>query len=603
MQELSTNVEHIWEVAKVIFPYPQIKAPQRKIIQSIISSSHPILISSQIGVGKTAAVLTGLLALKKQDEKIIIFVRTKAQINVFLRELSLIHRKTLKNWKTLQLNFQNFPVFLPFLGKNELCLKAKENFPSEIYTHICNLTKCPLKAKTQNVSQEDIINSVRNLFNSFSDIISKEDIIDSLESKKYCPYFYSYYLMQKADVIITSYPFLENNVLFSRLLYSMRIATNKLLIAIDEAHNLYKPVNQDISKNQLEKAYEEFPHHLFSVLLELTTKKQTTTLNIEEEEFKDLEEGLFNLLQSQLYYNQQPALNAYLVYHFLMIAKGNLLVTDYQKLSIINVKPSEVLTKFTDSKRLVLFSGSFEPLRSFQRIFSIPNSRILRVFPPKEEIEAKYFVVCNQKLNAKYENRDEEYYILIASSIRNICDVIPGHTLVFVPSYNYIQKLLARGIIEPDIVETPELDITTLTAILTSSKEKKIILCVTGGKISEGVEFSIHNKSIIKGVIFTALPFPPPSEESKLIHKDLSAQFGKQIADEFTIIIPMIQRLAQGFGRAIRNKGDKAVHILLDPRGTRYSQEFKFERHASLKTLKRAIVQFFAKENLNRTSI
>jgi len=55
----------------------------------------------------------------------------------------------------------------------------------------------------------------------------------------------------------------------------------------------------------------------------------------------------------------------------------------------------------------------------------------------------------------------------------------------------------------------------------------------------------------------------------------------------------MVQRLAQSFGRAIRNKGDRAVHILLDPRGTQFTQDFPFERHSSVKTLKSKIRNFF----------
>ena len=80
LYQLSTEAEDSWEIVKIIFPYTHMKAPQKKIIQSILSSPQPMLISSQIGVGKTAALLTSLLALKKPDEKLIIFVRTKAVI-------------------------------------------------------------------------------------------------------------------------------------------------------------------------------------------------------------------------------------------------------------------------------------------------------------------------------------------------------------------------------------------------------------------------------------------------------------------------------------------------------------------------------------------
>ena len=230
MQQIDTEIEESWEIAKIIFPYVSMKSPQKKIIQSILSSNQPLLVSSQIGVGKTAALLTALLSLKEPDEKIIIFVRTKAQINVFLRELSNIFRQIVKHWDVLESHFVNFPIFVPFLGKNELCLKAKKDYPGELYTHICNLTRCPLKAKTQRATLEDIVESVKKLYESFSDVISKEDILTSLNSDKYCPYFFSYFLMQKADVIITSYPFLENSALFTRLYYSIGFGFNALIL-------------------------------------------------------------------------------------------------------------------------------------------------------------------------------------------------------------------------------------------------------------------------------------------------------------------------------------------------------------------------------------
>ncbi len=569
------------------------KPPQKKIIQSILSSSNPSLISSQIGVGKTAALLTSLLALKKPEEKIVIFVRTKAQINVFLRELSNIYNKILRHWSMLEQHFENFPIFIPFLGKNELCLKAKKDYPGELYTHICNLTRCPLKAKTQRVTRDDIVDAVKNLYHSYSSIISKEDILACLNQEKYCPYFFSYYLMQKADIIITSYPFLENQALFTRLFYSIGIPLNKIFIAIDEAHNLFKPINQDISLSHIEKAIEEFPHEIFLKLLELTKDQQIVESYFDENNLKNLEEELFSLLQSQLMFNNPPSLYAYLVYHFLMTSHEKTLLADSQKVSIINIRPSEILHKLDETKRLVLISGSFEPLRSFQQIFNLPNSRILRVFPPKEEIDGRYFVVWNQRLNAKYENRTPEYYIMVSSTIRNIVESIEGHTIVFAPSYKYIRELEETGILNPDVIESPELDITTLQTIVASSESKKLILCVIGGKVAEGVEFTHDGRSLIKGIIVTCLPYPPPSEESRLIFDDLSVQFGEKLAREFSIIIPMIQRLAQSFGRAIRNKGDRAVHILLDPRGTKFSSVFSFERHSSIKTLKEKITQFF----------
>ncbi|MCE7741705.1 MAG: hypothetical protein GOP50_04545, partial [Candidatus Heimdallarchaeota archaeon] len=446
MHQVSSEAEESWEIAKIIFPYTKMKSPQKKIIQSILSSEQPLLISSQIGVGKTAALLASLLSLKKPDEKIVIFVRTKAQINVFLRELSNIFRQIVKHWDVLESHFENFPIFVPFLGKNELCLKAKKNYPGELYTHICNLTRCPLKSKTQRATLDDIIESVKKLYESFSDVISKEDILASLNSDKYCPYFFSYFLMQKADVIITSYPFLENNALFTRLYYSLGTSVSKTLVAIDEAHNLFKPINQEISKSFIENAAKELPHHVYTDILEMIESQSIIHNKFDDYNLKSLEDELFTLLQSQLVHNSPPAFYAYIVYHFLLSSQNKILLSDGQKLSIVNIQPSDVLGKFSEARRFALMSGTFEPIRSFQQIFKLPNSKILQVFPPKEEIEAKYYVLCNQKLNGKYENRNHEYYVLIASTIHNIFEAIDGHTIVFVPSYKYMNELEQTGV-------------------------------------------------------------------------------------------------------------------------------------------------------------
>ncbi len=593
MYQINEEAEESWEIAKILFPYTTMKAPQRRIIRSILSSSQPLLISSQIGVGKTAALLTSLLALKKKDEKIVVYVRTKAQINVFLRELSNIFNQIVKHWDLLEDHFENFPIFVPFLGKNELCLKAKKDYPSEIYTHICNLTRCPLKAKTQRATTEDILESVKRLYESFTSIISKDDILTSLNSDNYCPYFFSYFLMQKADVIITSYPFLENTALFTRFFYSIGSRLEKTLVAVDEAHNLYKPINQSISKSLIENAAKELSHPIYDELLDTIDRHEVITKNYDEYKLKSLEEELFSLLQRQLVRNSPPAFYAYLVYHFLLSSQDKILLSDGNKLSIVNIQPSDILRKFIETKRLILMSGSFEPLRSYKQIFQLSNSKTLRVFSPKEDIESKNYILVNQKLNGKHDNRTHEYFVLISSTIQKIFESIKGHTLVFAPSYKYMEDLVDAGVLNADIVETNELDITTLQAIIASSTEKKLILCVTGGKISEGVEFSVDGRSLIKGIIVTALPYPPPSQENQIIHEDLTVQFGSKIANDFTIFIPMVQRLAQSLGRAIRNKGDRAVHILLDPRGTKLSQEFSFERHSSVKILKDNIDCFF----------
>lgn len=597
MFQTNVNIEQLWDIANIIFPYPSIKKTQKSMILSLLSSQKPILISTETGVGKTAALLTALLTIKKSEEKIIIFVRTKAQINVYLRELSKIFQKIMNNWNLLEEHFENFPIMMPMLGKNELCLKARKDYPGELYTHICRLTKCPLKAKTQRIGKKQLILTISKLIRSFPQILSADDLYSCFNKEEYCPYFLSYLLMQKADIIIATYPFLENSTLNTRLLYSVSVPLHKTLIAIDEAHNLYRPLNQEIQRNILERAVKEYPNGIYSDLFKKLDQKQIFEVNYSEDLLQVLGEDLLKHLQFQIRNEKLPAIHAYLCYHFILSAKAKKVISDGKKLSIVNIMPSDMLKKVHYAQRLTFMSGSFEPIKSYLRLFQIPACKTLRVFPQKEEAKSKYLVLCNQLYNAKYENRDEKYFSIVAKGISELFKSIPGHTLVFTPSYAYINEIIETGLLKPDIVETKGQDITTLQTILTNVESKKLILCVTGGKIAEGIEFTHQGRSLIKGIIATALPFPPPSEESNLVYNELSNQFGEKLAREFSIVIPTIQRLSQSFGRAIRNKGDAAVHILLDPRGTRFSREFHFERHQSIERMIQAIEKFFEEKN------
>jgi len=593
ISKVDSVTEKQWNLVKEIFPYPEIKEAQRRFIEKVLITRNPLLISARTGVGKTAALLTSLLSLKKPKEKIIIFVRTKAQINVYIRELMLIYRKMLSNWEKVQDHFKHLPFTLTILGKNELCVRAKQHYPGEMYTHICTLTKCSLKEQTKMVQPEELKKIARQFYKLYSTMITKEDLLSVYNSRKYCPYYVNFTLAQNADIIITSYPFLENIILFSYLFRRLHIDLSDCLIAVDEAHNLFQIMNVEITETTLINAIKEYKHPIFEDLLQQVQKEQVFEYKLDKKELVEFEKSILAFLNRQYKQGDIRSVNAYTAYHFIKAGEKRKIISDKKRLSVVNPLPSTILSKIKHTKKIVMMSGSFEPIHSFQRLFGLPSSEKLQLFPIKKENKAKYMILMNKKLNGRFDFRTQDYFVQMTRIIDRLFKAIPGHTIVFCPSYSYIKKLTEGYLLKPDIIEEPDMDISTVQTIIRNAKEKKLICCVVGGKISEGVEFTEKGKSLIKGVIVTTLPFPPPDIKNQMIKEELTKRYGDRFAIEFTVIIPTVQRLIQSFGRAIRSEKDRAVHILLDPRGTRFNKEFRFERYKSVEQMQRVIKSFF----------
>ncbi|MHA1852713.1 MAG: helicase C-terminal domain-containing protein [Candidatus Heimdallarchaeaceae archaeon] len=571
-------------VARLIFPYANIKQTQEKIISAIIRSEKPIMISTRTGVGKTVALLTGLLAVKKPEDKIIIFMRTKAQINVYLREMTKINQRIIRHWNVLEQHFEHFPFAFPLVGKNELCAKADDRYPASLYTHLCSLLKCNLKTKTEKLSHEAILEEFKKIYRNANDLVSYADFYGAFDQSTYCPFYFANYVLQKAEMVFATYPYLENEFLHNKLLVTLDTPPVNLLIGIDEAHNLYQPYTSTFSLNAAYQAFREFNHPVLLRLRSMFGEEKVSHLDFDDTELVEFQTALFTELAKALKRGEKTKFYSFLAYNFITAANHKDVIVTKDSLKLMSDTPAKVLNRVQGTKRLVLMSGSFEPLRSFQRLFKLYKAKLLRLFPQNRRAHM-YFVLSNPAYSGQWENRTEGYYGLVGKAIGQLVKAIEGHTLVFVPSYSYASRLYEASNGVFDILEEPDIEVSTIQAIVSNATKNKTILAVAGGKISEGVEFSLNGRSLLKGLIVTALPYAPPSIENQLYYEKLKSEFGHPLASEFAITIPMLQRLSQCFGRAIRSSEDQAFHILLDARGTKYAMHFGFQRYATLEKL------------------
>ncbi|XP_068203426.1 ATP-dependent DNA helicase DDX11 isoform X1 [Palaemon carinicauda] len=199
----------------------------------------------------------------------------------------------------------------------------------------------------------------------------------------------------------------------------------------------------------------------------------------------------------------------------------------------------------------------------------------------------------NTVLDFTYQNRgnpkvlDELGRVLV-----NLCAIVPGGIVCFLPSYDYEQKVfdyfVKAGVIdrlsgkkkvyrEPkksnqlDAVLNNYATIIRQTASNTTGLTGAILFSVVGGKMSEGINFS---DALGRCVVMVGLPYPNThspelKEKMQFLNKHVSpGADGKSPGSVFYENL-CFKAVNQSIGRAIRHRNDYASILLLDHRYNR----------------------------------
>ncbi|KAL1919516.1 uncharacterized protein VTP21DRAFT_2209 [Calcarisporiella thermophila] len=249
-----------------------------------------------------------------------------------------------------------------------------------------------------------------------------------------------------------------------------------------------------------------------------------------------------------------------------------------------------------EARSVILAGGTMEPMSDFINFLFpfLPQERVARFtcghIVPREQL----LVVraeegpTGYELDFSFERRgnaklmDELGLILV-----NLCAWIPDGVVVFFPSYSYLSLVLARWsetgvrarLEKRKKLFTEQRDSSdTLLRDYSLAIEQTgagtgqtgaMLLCVVGGKMSEGINFSDR---LGRGVIMVGLPFSnlkSPELQEKMRFADAmrsgSAEGGGGGGSEYYENLCM-RALNQSIGRAIRHKNDFAAIVLLDRR-------------------------------------
>ncbi|THD23124.1 Chromosome transmission fidelity protein 1 [Fasciola hepatica] len=170
----------------------------------------------------------------------------------------------------------------------------------------------------------------------------------------------------------------------------------------------------------------------------------------------------------------------------------------------------------------------------------------------------------------------------------------PGGVVVFLPSYDYQNQLCShwestglwdrlsrskRVFREPRNAHSLNEIMHGYTRTIMDAKSGALLICVIGGKLSEGINFS---DELARAVIIVGMPYPNPNcplLREKMAYLD--RQFGNR--PSYQSISPgrqhyealCMRAINQAIGRAVRHAKDYAAVFLVDRRFTRPSVQQK----------------------------
>jgi DNA excision repair protein ERCC-2 len=552
------------------FPYEP--RPFQDEIISRIYTSDQLLLSAPTGIGKSVSALCGFLGDRRRDEKIIVLTRTKSQAKIYQQEMAAISKHLKRPHLTLHLTskYETCPVF-----------DDPESTYDE-FLQLCKLNESCAYRKRFKKKKEDIEGLAAEI--AGDDKYLENSVLLGKLKEYGCPYMVLQELLKYADVVVLSYLYFLNPFFMGLFLDRLGKPIDKILLIIDEAHNLQNPdiLGVRLGKRTVDLASKELDYDfsdVYSLFDGLDEELKADALS-EGEAFFLLERGI-EILESKMKKKRKVS-HTFRVGSFLdavIKLKNNENWVFFRKgltLNIMPVFPSEVIEPLKNSKKLLFMSGTLEPIEGYQMLFGLSDAEVFSmpsIFPREhvQYIGIKHGLNTGLKLRKR---RKEDLWKSYAETIRIIFDATQQATMVFFPSYDIAGHV---GKYVPALTEPR--DSREMEQFLKQVKAggQKLIFAVTGGKMSEGIEYTVgeneKKESIIKSVVTAGFPFPVPDFELKIKGTRYEERFGYGKAFMLLSVLPMVNKVLQSVGRGIRSERDRACVIFLDDR-TKYLRYF-----------------------------
>lgn len=593
----------------MIFPY-DLRNYQVSIIDFISASllkSEGVAVESPTGSGKTVMGLLSALkyrdAHKDEDLKILYLTRTNSQQEQVIREIREINEKyTVKA--------------VPIQGRGNLCplyteIESAGDFNSESLSRFCTLRKKKVMEGDQKAcryfNSEVKSDATRDYI--FSMIPTAEEFYKYGRDNIVCPYESLKHSIREADIVIAPYAYFLNFAVANRFLHNWGVARDRLIIIMDEAHNLPDLAREmssfEISVNQInltEKESLEFGDFelmerirstdmmemLRNAISDLVKDKlaESDEARIRFDEFREYfmisnsigPDKFRNLITYLSIYGEQIAeqkekkgkvprshvlsLSTALMSWEEIDEDRYVAIISRNKsgsISAVCLDPTAILAPLKESKTIHL-SGTLDPMEIYKNVTGFPEipHRIVPYIFPEENRSVLYY----EGTTTKFDEFDSDEAVRMHDIISDLIEETGRNTMVFFPSYSVMEKVTSVGFKFGILEESRKLKQSALmTLVKDFRKGGKPIFAVSGGRISEGMNFPGEE---LEMVIIAGIPYPRPDARQKSIYGYYEHLYHN--GWEYSVTFPTAIKLKQEIGRLIRTENDRGMAIILDKR-------------------------------------
>ncbi len=427
-----------------------------------------------------------------------------------------------------------------------------------------------------------------------------------------CPYYLSQDLLTWSDVVVCDYNYYFDS---SALLHSQATGNAwRVSVLVDEAHNLLERARQmysaTLSQAQLQTVHGTAPAAVRSVLARLNQALDTLQLSqtAAYQVYDEIPAPLLKTLQQAIttitdflaanptrmdaalqdfyfealhFSRMADSFGAHSLFDislggdggnasaFSMLQRGTG-DDEGATLCLRNVVPAPFLSpRFASAQSVALFSATLSPRQFYADTLGLPASTAwVDVQSPFVAQQLRVEVVSD--VSTRWQHRADSLAPIAALVARQYGEA-PGNYLVFVSSYDYLQKL--AGVFSahyphiPAWQQTPRMDEPGRDDFLARFTEggRGISFAVLGGSFAEGIDLP---GSRLIGAFIATLGLPQLNPVNEQIKTRMGANFGSGRAYDYAYLYPGIQKVVQAAGRVIRSTSDRGVVYLIDDRFT-----------------------------------
>jgi DNA excision repair protein ERCC-2 len=534
-----------------LFPHPELRSYQTKFLR-FVEKYPKAMVHAPVGFGKTIMALISTLPLVRQKNyQLFIFVRTKAQIfRVFLNEI----------YKIANSRKYGYLTAVPLILKGDLCIKRNE-IPI-FYRGICSAIRCRYLEQTRSIPEEDFPAIVEQI------PITAHDGSVTIETFKEafrefgCPYHCIKRSIPYSNIVVTTQTYLRSknlqnmfSQLISRSLFSHHIAI------IDEAHNFTADIEAELTIRDLNKAQTTIPLKIIDELRDLIMSYKGRV----ERPSSLSAAALDAFLDHEIKLSFSEKIYLLKIKDFLA-SRGDIWVSEEEKLVQLNPFPDQSFTFVNDLfDRVILMSGTFTPVKSYKILYGLSDYASLQI--PSDFQFSLNGILYQRQFTSKFNERNSRTYQDMATVIQRLHQSNPFHTIVYTPSHELKEKILAHISLSNVYIENPDCPPIFIDEL--KQKRHECIFGVIGGKLSEGIEIlDSNNRSLLSLLIIAGIPFPRPDNTNQLLRSLYSQKWGWWMSKHLSML-PVVRNISQAIGRGIRSESDFAASLILDYRAVK----------------------------------